>query len=156
MLRAWRSPQFRPTMDIDMLGRTSNEESRILSQIRSVLSQSAEPDGIFFDLNSLRAEKITEDADYTGIRILFQGTLDTAKVRMQLDIGFGDIIYPQPVKTTLPAMLDFPPPTLLCYSLESAIAEKFEAMVKFGIVNSRLKDFYDIWLLSRQFNFESR
>jgi hypothetical protein len=73
---------------------------------------------------------------------------------MQIDIGFGDIIYPGPEESDLPTMLDFPAPRLLCYSRESAIAEKFEAMVKLGILNSRMKDFYDIWLLSRQFDFD--
>ena len=73
---------------------------------------------------------------------------------MQLDVGFGDIVYPSPEKLELPSMLGFPASRLLCYSRESSIAEKFEAMVKLGILNSRMKDFYDIWLLSRQFDFE--
>lgn len=73
---------------------------------------------------------------------------------MQVDIGFGDIIYPRPEISDLPVMLEAPAPRLLCYSRESAIAEKFEAMVKLGIWNSRMKAFYDIWLLSRQFDFD--
>ncbi len=73
---------------------------------------------------------------------------------MQIDIGFGDIVYPGPEEADLPVMLDSPAPRLLCYSRESSIAEKFEAMVKLGFLNSRMKDFYDIWLLSRQFHFE--
>jgi hypothetical protein len=73
---------------------------------------------------------------------------------MQLDIGFGDIVYPGPEESDLPTMLSSPAPRLLCYSRESAIAEKFEAMVKLGVLNSRMKDFYDIWLLSRQFDFD--
>lgn len=72
---------------------------------------------------------------------------------MQLDIGFGDIVYPQPEKSILPTLLELPAPKLLAYSRESAIAEKFEAMVKMGAINSRMKDFYDIWMLSRQYNF---
>ncbi len=73
---------------------------------------------------------------------------------MQIDIGFGDIVYPEPEESDLPAILGFPAPRLLCYSKESTIAEKFEAMVKLGVLNSRMKDFYDIWLLSRQFDFD--
>jgi len=73
---------------------------------------------------------------------------------MQIDIGFGDVVYPGVEEKELPTMLDFPAPRLLCYSRESTIAEKFEAMVKLGVLNSRMKDFYDIWLLSRQFNFD--
>lgn len=154
MLRAWRSPEFRPTMDIDMLGRTSNEENSIIAQIQDILSISVDPDGLAFDSASIQAERITEDADYEGIRIRFRGSLDSARVNMQLDIGFGDVIFPGPVESDLPTMLDFPAPKLLCYSRESAIAEKFEAMLKLGELNSRMKDFYDIWLLSRQFDFE--
>lgn len=73
---------------------------------------------------------------------------------MQIDIGFGDIVYPGPEKAVFPCILDSPEPSLLCYSRESAIAEKYEAMVKLGQLNSRMKDFYDIWLLSRQFEFK--
>jgi len=73
---------------------------------------------------------------------------------MQIDIGFGDIVFPPPQESELPTILDFAPPRVLCYSRESAIAEKFEVMVKLGILNSRMKDFYDIWLLSRQFDFD--
>jgi len=154
MLRAWRSPEFRSTMDIDLLGKTSNDEVRIVEQIREIMSVETEPDGLDFDLNSVYAGRITENADYEGVRIRFRGLLGTAKVTMQIDIGFGDVVYPGPEESDLPSMLDFPAPRLLCYSRESAIAEKFEAMVKLGILNSRMKDFYDIWLLSRLFDFD--
>ncbi|MEA3416226.1 MAG: nucleotidyl transferase AbiEii/AbiGii toxin family protein [Thermodesulfobacteriota bacterium] len=82
------------------------------------------------------------------------GTLDSAKINIQVDIGFGDVVYPEPEESELPTMLDSPAPRLLCYSRESSIAEKFEAMVKLGVLNSRMKDFYDIWWLSRQFDFD--
>lgn len=154
MLRAWNSPEFRPTMDIDMLGRTGNDEANIISQIRTVMSVEVEPDGLTFDPASIQSERITEDAKYDGIRIRFRGALGTARINMQIDIGFGDIVYPGPERAELPCMLDAPAPSLLCYSRESAIAEKFEAMVSLGELNSRMKDFYDIWLLSRQFAFE--
>ncbi len=153
MLRAWKSPEFRPTMDIDMLGKTDNEEGNILSQIRDVLAVEVPPDGLLFDPESIQSERITEDADYHGIRIRFRGALGTARINMQIDISFGDIVYPDPEKAELPCMLNAPAPSLLCYSRESAIAEKFEAMIKLGELNSRMKDFYDIWLLSRQFDF---
>ncbi len=154
MLRAWRSPEFRPTMDIDMLGRTSNDETSIVAQIQDILAVEVEADGLVFHSSSIQAERITEDADYKGIRVRFRGELDSARVSMQIDIGFGDIVYPEPEESNLPTMLDSPVPRLLCYSRESTIAEKFEAMVKLGMLNSRMKDFYDIWLLSRQFNFD--
>jgi hypothetical protein len=154
MLRAWNSPEFRPTMDIDMLGRTGNDEANIISQIREVMEVHVDPDGLSFDAESIQSERITEDADYEGIRIRFRGALSTARINMQIDIGFGDVVYPGPERAELPCMLDAPAPSLLCYSRESAIAEKFEAMVTLGELNSRMKDFYDVWLLSRQFAFE--
>ena len=154
MLRVWHSPELRPTMDIDMLGKTSNKEADIITQIRDILSMDVEADGLAFDADSIQAERITEDADYEGIRIRFRGALDSARINMQVDIGFGDVVYPEPEESELPTMLDSPAPRLLCYSRESSIAEKFEAMLKLGVLNSRMKDFYDIWLLSRQFDFD--
>ncbi|WP_045826223.1 nucleotidyl transferase AbiEii/AbiGii toxin family protein [Teredinibacter turnerae] len=158
MLRVWESPlsskiMGRPTMDIDMLGKTSNDEANIVSQITEILNLAVEPDGLDFDVDSIQSERIKEDADYQGVRIRFRGTLDSARINMQIDIGFGDIVHPCPEECDLPTMLDFTAPRLLCYSRESAIEEKFESMVKLGVLNSRMKDFYDIWLLSRQFNF---
>jgi predicted nucleotidyltransferase component of viral defense system len=153
MLRAWQLPELRPTMDIDMLGRTSNKEAELVSQIRDILVMNVEPDGLTFKADSIQAERITEDADYEGIRIRFLGLLERARIHMQIDIGFGDVVYPEPERMDFPAMLDFSAPRLLCYSRESTIAEKFEAMVKLGVLNSRMKDFYDIWALSRQFDF---
>ena len=153
MLRVWRASEFRPTMDIDLLGRASNEEAEILAQVRDVLRADVEADGLAFDPDSIRTERVTEDADYGGIRVRFSGALDSARIHMQIDIGFGDVVYPGPEVSDLPVMLDLPAPRLLCYSRESSIAEKFEAMVKLGVLNSRMKDFYDIWLLSRRFDF---
>ncbi|MFH0727924.1 MAG: nucleotidyl transferase AbiEii/AbiGii toxin family protein [Pseudomonadota bacterium] len=154
MLRVWRSPEIRPTMDIDMLGRTNNEVPNIVTQIRDILTVDVAADGLVFDSESIRAEQITEDADYAGIRIRFLGALDSARINMQIDIGFGDVVYPAPEASDFPTLLNFPAPRLLCYSRESSIAEKLEAMVKLGVLNSRMKDFYDIWLLSRQFDFD--
>ena len=113
-----------------------------------------EPDGIDFDVATIEAERIAEDADYEGIRVRFRGSLDTARIVMQLDIGFGDVVIPSPEPTNYPTLLDLPAPRLRGYSRESTIAEKFEAMVKLGILNSRMKDFFDIWLMSRQFDFK--
>lgn len=154
MLRVWNSPESRPTMDIDMLGRTSNEVPKILAQMREILNADVEADGLTFDPDSITAERITEDADYAGIRIRFPGKLGSARINMQVDIGFGDVVYPEPAELTFPVMLNFPAPLLLCYSRESSVAEKLEAMVKLGQLNSRMKDFYDIWMLSKNFVFD--
>lgn len=157
MLRAWKSPIFRPTMDIDMLAyQTSNEVAEIERLIKTICTTEIEPDGLEFDSKSVQGERIVEDADYEGVRISFVGKLDTARIRMQLDIGFGDVIHLGPQQIGMPRILDFTPTVINAYSLESSIAEKFEAMIKLDALNSRMKDFYDIWLLSRQFDFVSK
>ena len=143
MLRALKSPVFRPTMDIDMLAhRTSNQISEIEGVIKNICATDTEPDGLDFDRQSVQGTRIVEEADYEGVRVTFFGTLDTAKIRMQIDIGFGDVICPGPQYTEMPTILDFPPAIINAYSLESAIAEKFEAMIKLDALNSRMKDFY--------------
>ncbi len=156
MLRVWCALDSRPTMDIDLMGRASNDAVAIVEQIKDILSVKVEPDGVIFEQDSVQAERIAKDAKYEGVRIRFRGSLDSARINMQVDIGFGDVVVPEPEKTELPAMLNFPSPRLLSYSRESAIAEKFEAMIKLRELNSRMKDFYDIWLLSRQFDFDGR
>ncbi|MGQ7263559.1 nucleotidyl transferase AbiEii/AbiGii toxin family protein [Vreelandella sp. V005] len=153
LLWVMQGPDIRPTRDIDMLGQTSNRPEAILAQVSDVLTTGVVDDGLSFDSNTLKAEAITEDADYQGIRVTFTGLLGNAKIPMQLDIGFGDIIFPLPSWQTFPALLDFPTDRILCYSPESSIAEKFQAMIKLGELNSRMKDFYDIWSLSRQHSF---
>ncbi len=155
MLRVWESPQFRPTRDIDMLGITSNDVDDICAQVADIISVEVN-DGLIFDPSTIRGERIKEDADYEGVRVRFIGTLENARVHMQIDVGFDDIVYPQASEADFPTILDSPVPRLLCYSRESAIAEKFEAMLKLGELNSRMKDFYDIWLLSRQFDFDGK
>ncbi len=126
----------------------------MVSQVRDILNVDVQEDGLRFDPTNIRTERITEGADHEGIRIRFKGTLGTAQIHMQIDIGFGDVVYPGPEVLQLPVLLDFPAPRLIGYSRESTIAEKLEAMVKLGMLNSRMKDFYDIWLLSRQFDFD--
>lgn len=154
MLSVWNASDTRPTMDIDMLGKTDNEIDSICRQVAEIAAIKMD-DGLLFDLTSIKGERIKEDADYEGVRVRFIGVLDNARVVMQIDVGFGDIVHPEAIITELPTILDSPVPKLLCYSRESAIAEKFEAMIKLGELISRMKDFYDIWLLSRQSEFDS-
>jgi len=156
MLTVWGAPLSRPTMDIDFLGQINNSIEAIVTVIKDICRQQVEPDGITFDLTSIEGDRITEDADYEGVRVRFQGSLGTAHLTMQLDIGFGDVVIPAPASLEYPTILDLPAPKLRGYSKESTIAEKFEAMVKLGALNSRMKDFFDIWLLSRQFDFEGQ
>jgi predicted nucleotidyltransferase component of viral defense system len=155
MLTAWNAPLLRPTMDIDLLGRTPNDIRAMAAIVREICAVRVEPDdGLLFDVATVKGERIAEAADYEGVRIRFRATLDAARIQMQLDIGFGDVVVPAAVPTIYPTILDLPAPHLLAYSRETAIAEKFEAMAKLGELNSRMKDFFDIWLLSRSFDFD--
>jgi len=154
VLRVWSFPAQRSTMDIDLLGRTSNRPEDVSEVIREIMDVDAEADGLVYSPASVRAERITEDAEYDGIRIRFEVRLDTAKIFMQVDIGFGDAVHPAPVVAELPTILGDPAPRLLCYSRESVVAEKLEAMARHGELNSRMKDFYDLWQLSKQYDFE--
>ncbi len=143
-------------MDIDLKGVTSNKESLVLKQIDKILSHPVNPDGIVFDASSLKADSITDDSEYSGLRIRFLGFIGAMRIPMQLDIGFGDVVTPNPIILDYPVLLDFPAPKLLCYNMESVIAEKVEAMISLGRINSRMKDFYDIWFLASHNHFSLR
>lgn len=118
-------------------------------------TQPVEDDGLLFDPSTVQAIRIKEDADYEGVRVTFVGTLANARIPVQIDIGFGDAITPAPKETAFPTLLDLPKPVLLTYPKETVVAEKFEAMVKLAIANSRMKDFYDLQVLAATFDFES-
>ncbi|MEQ9567615.1 MAG: nucleotidyl transferase AbiEii/AbiGii toxin family protein, partial [Pseudomonadales bacterium] len=122
--------------------------------VTNVVTTSVPGDGLIFDPRSVEAERITEGADYEGIRLRFNGLLGKARVRMQIDVGFGDVVHPAAVKSYFPTMLDHPAPILRGYSPETVIAEKVEAMIHLAGLNSRMKDFYDVWRLSRQQDFD--
>lgn len=154
MLAVWDAPTTRPTSDIDVLGRIENDVDRLETVFREVCSQPVEPDGLVFDSEAVKGETITEQAAYPGVRIGMIGWLGQAKAVFHIDVGFGDLVIPTPERSEYPVILDMSPPVLLTYSRESAIAEKVEAMVRFGPVNSRMKDFYDIWLLSKTTSFD--
>lgn len=156
MFTAWKTPVSRPTKDIDLLGRIDNSIETIVGIMKDACDQKVEPDGVIFNAVSVEGTTIMEDADYAGVRIRLYGHLDNARIAIQIDIGFGDVVSPAPRKITYPTILDFPAPKLKGYSRESTIAEKFLAMVKLRELNSRMKDFYDIWLLSRQFDFKGQ
>lgn len=153
-LLVWEAPMARPTKDIDLLGNFDNNVEVMTQLVKEICTQKVESaDGLIFDVNSVAGVKIKEDAHYQGVRVRFLSYLDAAKVTMQIDIGFGDVIYPEPEINTYPTLLDLPAPKLLSYSKETTIAKKLEAMTKLGELNSRMKDFYDIWFLARQFQF---
>jgi hypothetical protein len=156
MLAAWQSPFPRPTRDIDLLGRLlDNSVEQVVSAIQTICQEPVdEEDGLRFDAESVTGERIIEAADYAGVRVRFTAYLGAARIPMQVDVGFGDPVVPGPSPVQLPAILDFPPPELQGYSRESAIAEKLQVMVYLGEINSRMKDFCDIWLLAANFDFD--
>jgi len=153
LFAVWQIPDRRTTLDIDFLARFDNDVAAIEKVMKDVCDTSVDPDGLKFDPQTVRGMKIKEDADYEGVRVKFTGFLDRARVPMQIDVGFGDIVYPKTRAIDYPVILDFPKPHLNGYPQESVISEKFEAMIKLGLLNSRMKDFYDIWLMTRQFEF---
>jgi len=154
MFSAWTGSMSRPTMDIDLLGNIENSTYLIVAVFKDACEMEVENDGIVFHKDTVTATRITEDADYKGVRVLLRGNLSSIRLFLQIDIGFGDVIIPKPDRVKYPVLLDFPPPELDGYTMESTVAEKFQAMVKLGLLNSRMKDFYDIWFLSREFDFK--
>lgn len=156
MLTAWRAPSSRPTKDIDFLAKMPNDVDSVVQVVREVCQQEVEPDGLEFDGDNLKGRIIKEDAEYEGIRVNFRAMLQNARIHMQIDTGFGDVVVPSAVAMEYPTILDHDPPRLNGYSRETTVAEKFEAMVKLGQLNSRIRDFFDIWLLARQFDFDGR
>jgi hypothetical protein len=154
LLTAWKAPVTRPTMDIDLAGKTSNELEHIRSVVAELCRLKTEADGLGFDPAAIEVQRIKEDAEYEGVRVRFEATLAKARIPMQIDIGFGDVIVPDPVEVAFPAMLEFAPPVLLAYPREAVVAEKLEALTVLGLLNSRIKDYYDLALLARLYPFE--
>jgi hypothetical protein len=155
MFGAWQGHLSRPTRDVDLLGHLDNDVEHVVAVIRAICREPVpEDDGLRFQTEAITAERITEAAKYEGLRIHLLATLGKARIRFQVDIGFGDILVPGPAPVRLPTILDFPPPEVRGYSRESTIAEKFHAMVYLGEINSRMKDFYDIWFLATRFAFD--
>lgn len=156
MFVVWETPRSRATVDIDFLAKTDNTVENLVAIAQDVCRSEAEADGLVFDPDTMKGERIKENADYEGVRVTFTGTLERARIPMQLDIAFGDSVTPGPAEIEYPALLDQTAPRLKGYPPETVVAEKFEAAVKLGMVNTRMKDFYDLWLLSRQFDFNGK
>ncbi|MDQ3699592.1 MAG: nucleotidyl transferase AbiEii/AbiGii toxin family protein, partial [Chloroflexota bacterium] len=155
LLRAWHGPMSRPTRDADLLGHGNPSVEEMVRVMQEVCAATAEPDGSRFDPTSVRGDRTRPDEEYKGVQIHIVGHLGQARTRFKVDIGFGDAVVPGPVQLNYPTILDFPAPRLRAYTRDSLVAEKFHAMVSLGEVNSRLKDFYDIWFLAKQFTFDA-
>ena len=154
LLQLWTAETYRPTRDLDLLGRGISNVSyrKIFSEVRS---QKVEDDGLTFPPDTIRVERIRDDEAYEGVRVRVEARLGDVRVPLQIDVGLGDTIIPSSEELEYPTLLKFAAPKLHAYSKESVVAEKFEAMVKLGMANSRMKDFYDLWVLAKRFEFES-
>ena len=143
----------RATTDVDLLARCiSNSAEEMKAVMHDILAQDTD-DALVFDLDSITAEDITEFKEYHGLHISAVAYLDQTRIPIGIDIGFGDVIYPNAVEMEFPVILDMEAPRVTAYSLESSIAEKLEAIIKNGFLNSRYKDFYDIYVLSEKYPF---
>lgn len=156
LFAVWKEPGHRPTRDLDLLGFGDSAPESLASVFQEVCNLDVEADGVVFDPASLRVTEIREQQAYPGQRVQLLATLDTARIQLQIDIGFGDIVTPEPELVEFPTLLDSPAPRLRTYPPETVIAEKLQAMVVFGILSSRMKDLHDLWTISGRFSFEGK
>jgi hypothetical protein len=153
----WTEEPHRPTKDIDLLGLGPMDLETVANIFKAVCALDDEEDGIVFDPASVSAEDIREDSEYGGVRIRLSGSLTKARLRMQIDIGVGDVVTPAAGPIEYPALLPglgLKPARLLGYPKETAVAEKVQTIVKLAMVNSRMKDYYDLDEMARAFAFQ--
>ena len=157
LLYGWNVPLRRPTRDIDFRGYLDNSEKTILQAIKDVIAAPVPEDGIVFDISTINLEQTQIDADYEGIRVKFTGHLGRARIPMQIDIGFSDVITSRVERVDYPILLnDMKAPRLKGYPRESIVSEKFHAMIRHAQLNSRFKDYYDLWLIAENFEFDGQ
>jgi hypothetical protein len=141
----WENHPHRPTRDMDLLFLEPHDRQELEAIFREIAEVDAIPDGLRFDAASIHAEEIREDNAYGGIRVKLLAWLGTARIPLQIDIGLGDAVPPpDPVWTDFTTLLDFPAPRIRPYPVYSVVAEKFQAMIELGVLNSRLKDYFDV------------
>ncbi|HWN68673.1 MAG TPA: nucleotidyl transferase AbiEii/AbiGii toxin family protein [Haliangium sp.] len=150
----WTGRPHRSTRDLDLLGFGEPTEQHVRSVFEQIIGLDVGDDGVVFDPSSLDVGLIREEQEYGGFRVTLRARVTSAQVRLQVDVGFGDAITPAAAMVDFPPLLDFPPPRLRAYPRETVVAEKLEAMVQLGLANSRMKDFFDIVVLSRMFEFD--
>lgn len=151
---AWSGSLQRPTKDVELLAFGEPTPAAVAAMIRRIITTTVEDDGITFDENAVLAEEIRENDHYGGIRATFTAILDTAIIPLQVDVGFGDAITPAAEEHTYPVLVGMVAPKLLMYPVETVVAEKLEAAVKLGMINSRMQDFYDLIVIFRAFPYD--
>jgi predicted nucleotidyltransferase component of viral defense system len=150
----WTGAPHRPTRDLDLLGYGAPDIAVLEKAFRDLCAVEVQPDVLVFEPDSVNGERIKDEEKYEGVRLHMTARLEKTRVPLQIDIGFGDRVVPAPEEIDFPTLLDFPAPRLRSYTRESMVAEKFEAMVKLGMLNTRMKDFFDLWTVSREFAFD--
>jgi predicted nucleotidyltransferase component of viral defense system len=155
LLKTIGIPSARPTMDIDMLRKGKADQASLVALVKDCATLEVEADGLTFLADSAVAEEITKDSEYKGTRILMDARMDNVRLKIQIDFGVGDVMVPGPRMIEYPVFLDSDAIQLLAYPVESAIAEKLQAMVALGNANSRMKDFYDVWICSNHLDFHT-
>lgn len=153
-MRLWADQPYRSTRDLDLLRRGDGSFDAIRTDIEEVCATGVEPDGIIFDMKTIRVEAIRALDEYAGTRVTMIVHCGSARIPIQIDLGLGDAVWPRPSYDTYPALLDLPSPELLVYPREAVVAEKLEALVVLGDRNSRIKDFFDLHHLAAHFSFE--
>ena len=155
LFATWPQHVFRPTGDLDLLGEGNPDPAALTELFTRICKVEVPEDGIVFDPEALKVEPVREADKYQGAKLVLRGRLGSAEIRVQVDIGFGDYVYPAPKRENFPSLLAGLPQTrILMYPPEAVVAEKFEAMIRFGEVNGRIKDFHDIWVATRIFQFD--
>ena len=154
LLRLWSDRPYRATNDLDLLRRGDGAFDAIREDVRAIVATPAPPDAVDFDGERIRIEAIRAEDEYAGTRATLPARCGTARLTLQVDLGFGDAVWPAPQPCTYPTLLEFPAPELLAYPREAVVAEKFEAMVVLGDRNSRIKDFFDQHHLASRFEFD--
>ncbi len=154
LFAVWTGKPHRPTQDLDLLGFGMPDMDRLASVFREICLVDVEPDGLAFDPDSIGVQSIREDNIYDGLRVRLLALLGTARISLQVDVGFGDVITPAPRELAFGPLLDMPAPILRTYPPETVIAEKLDAIVRLGMGNSRMKDYFDLWTLSDTMTFE--
>jgi predicted nucleotidyltransferase component of viral defense system len=154
LITTWFDDPHRATRDVDLLGYGDPSPEPMLATFREIGNIAAD-DGITFDTEALRVDLIREELEYGGLRLRTTATLAGARIGVVIDIGFGDAVEPGLEEIDLPVLLDLPTPQLRAYARETVVAEKFQAMVAFGRANSRMKDFYDVWVLAKSYDFNN-
>lgn len=143
----WYDQPHRPTRDVDLLGYGPDDVETAVATFREI-SQIAVDDGIVFDPASVAGSVIRKEAGYGGVRVDLRATLDGARIALQVDIGFGDVVTPAPEPIHYPVLLDdLPAPRLRAYPKYTVAAEKLHAICLLGMTNSRMKDYFDLWVL---------